>query len=106
MLYDKKWDLSQASRDLLSAADYMDQHGWCQHIAENKAGEVCITGAIDLGMHGERSSKRFQAAYYQFRDAFGLMSVMGWNDFDCKSKEQAVGALRQAAYATVAETVA
>ncbi len=46
MLHDTKHDLSQDSQDLLNAADYIDQHGWCQDRKNSPSGEVCLWGSI------------------------------------------------------------
>lgn len=37
-----------------AAADYIEVHGWCKYALENRAGEVCISGAVAKVVNPER----------------------------------------------------
>ncbi len=53
MLYNRRNDLSQVGRDLLAAADYIREHGWCQGVAVDYEGRVCIEGALAKTIRSE-----------------------------------------------------
>jgi hypothetical protein len=106
MLYDKRWDVDEVGQVLLSAADYMDQHGWCQYLSRNGDGNVCIQGAIEAMQRIDASQQNisFQALcrlnehLKRTEPSFAMSAPSEWNDNRCRSKEQAVAALREAAF--------
>jgi hypothetical protein len=81
-------ELSPWRKGLLRAADYIDQHGWCQH-AGTINGHVCVRMAMRMVGCQEV--------------AFGVMnevvggSIIEWNDAVGRTKEEVVAALRGAA---------
>jgi len=97
MLYDKKWDKEIKTEEpwrqhLRDAAAYMRQHGWCRFETEDDLGRVCLLGAL---MKTENMVAS-QVSSLQLRKLID-MGIPGWNDFICKSKEQAVAMLEAAA---------
>lgn len=94
MLFDPKWketEVDETGQLLLRAADYMQKHGWCVGGFENAKGEVCIFGAI------MKTGGRYTDASWRLNCYLDEHST-SWNDIVCQSKEQAVAALRAAAY--------
>jgi hypothetical protein len=104
MLYDPKWkkpevELDEVSLHLLRAADFMEQHGWCRNEYKNAKGNVCLWGAIALAdgfvptpvIGGHPAVTRMYKVIH-------TNCMINWNDSECKSKEEAVAKLREAAY--------
>lgn len=102
MLYDPKWEVPTETKPLedwqealIKAADYMDEHGFCQGTLVDSNGRVCILGALlRANQGGDRT--RVSQAQAHLRD-FLPVSIVGWNDARGRSKEEAVAALRQCA---------
>ena len=93
MLFDKKWGLDEVGMLLLAAADYMEEHGWCQG-AYTRDGKVCLIGALK-----EVSSDNFEMSMIRLQKAIPFdKAIPHWNDDVCKSKEGAVAKLREAAW--------
>ncbi len=97
MLYDPKHDLDEIGKELWKAADYIEEHGWCRGTLKKEDGRVCIVGAINAA--GRFHSECEHRLYFFLREkmlnlTFGVVS---WNDKICKSKDEAVAALREAA---------
>lgn len=91
---------------LEAAADYMEVHGWTKGVSENALGEVCVQGAIWRGvgvnMHAHPGYDRnlhrlFKVAEKTLCKAMDTTATAAWNDLICKSKYEAVDALRLAA---------
>jgi hypothetical protein len=98
MLYNRGWDLDTVGRVLWSAADYMDEHGWYGHGALGPKGEVCMVSAISKAYGVEQIFGPVRdEAYERVRKHLGVRGIVNWNDEVCRSKEQAVAALRGAA---------
>jgi hypothetical protein len=110
MLYDPKWNKVDAvGQVLLSAADYMDKHGWCGTGSGGPDTEVCLIIAVCRAMyaiHGhagindwDLESKIRSAALHRLEQHLGThpCGIIQWNEEVCRSKEQAVAALRGAA---------
>lgn len=100
MLANEKWDLDADGKIIYDVADYIDRNGWCQG-AYSRYGEVCILGGFTatLGICHIPAIERI-ARFLSKSVATGIISVTGivdWNDHICKSKEEAVNMLRQAA---------
>lgn len=94
MLFDPKWkqtELDEAGEKLLRAADYMEKHGWCREVFVDVDGAVCLAGAIR-----ESGSGNYGATSRLY--CFLGRDIHEWNDNVCQSKQQAVAALRAAAY--------
>ena len=98
MLYDLRreaWSEPWFRGILAEAADYIEQHGWCQGRYANRKGEVCLIGALrKVGKaHGYG-----QAAFVLELELKGLMVSRGqmtaWNDRVARSKDQVVARLR------------
>jgi hypothetical protein len=82
---------------LESAADYMEIHGWTQGVLEMGSGEVCVRGAIlrmDMLYVNEIAVARAEKILSK---VVGYSRVHVWNDNICKSKYEAIDALRLAA---------
>ena len=97
MLYDRKWDMDAAGKLLLDAADYMDRHGWCTKFFELEDGSVCLVGAIRAVTHPRAAVER-DRVLMRLKRHLGTSAIVDWNDAVCQSKEQAVEALRAAAF--------
>ena len=95
MLYDKRWDLDATSRALLAAAAYIQVHGWCRYVAEDRAGSVCIAGAI-LKITGV--SPELQPALTRVSQLLDCAHIGHWNDRECKDKNEAIAVLQCAAF--------
>src|SRR5690349_9015382 len=95
MLYDKRWELDEVGKQIMSAADYMESHGWCRDIFDNPEGAVCIMGALFAASAAPVISVHYSS--HRIRNSLGC-SITWWNDNICQSKEQAVATLRAAAF--------
>ncbi len=94
MLFDKRWELDAVGRVMFDAATYMDNHGWCQRARYRSDGSVCILGAL---VHITQGNFDLRAECRTRLMRHLKMNEAAWNDSVCKSKEQAVAALRDAA---------
>jgi hypothetical protein len=89
---------------LEAAADYTETHGWTRCVAENAQGEVCLQGALWRGA-GIRIYEdvdvdlldSIHAAEKVLSSVIDNHWIAMWNDLTCKSKYEAVDALRLAA---------
>lgn len=81
--------LEQWQRGLLRAADLIERDGWCQRFA-NKNGRYCLFGAISM------AAGVFDACALTDRVSryLGVPSAISWNDAPCRTKEEAIRALR------------
>lgn len=89
--------LEQYRTDLLRAADYIEEHGWCQR-SWRFGQRVCAMGAIGESLKGGWDRKRFLDAHRALEKAVGG-SVPGWNDERGQTKENVVAKLREVAMA-------
>ncbi len=79
---------------LLQAAEYIREHGWCQEKMETMTGSVCVLGALGL------------VAPYKYEDALARMrkyikaefGVARWNDQVGRTQEEVITALQSAAF--------
>jgi hypothetical protein len=101
MLSDPKWDekievkFDEASLHLLRAADYIQQHGWCQGKSFGPNETVCILGALD---HTKGSRRHFRDAVDKLRSFIGGGAVNKWNDACGRTKDEVLHIMRKAAY--------
>jgi hypothetical protein len=100
MLYDKKWDQKQQQsnpgrRLLLAAANYIEEHGWCQGALENINGQVCLVGALDKTK--DYNDQGYYPAILAIQDIIGPR-FGEWNDQPGRTKEDVVNLLRQVAH--------
>jgi len=116
MLSNEKWGqkpLSENGQILMDAANYMDEHGWCQKHASEPNGSVCFYGAIAAVVGAVRfvdgnlfridkdtpNFKRFAAIQHLIDTPSTFISgAADWNDKVAKSKEEVVAKLRELAY--------
>lgn len=78
------------------AADYIEEHGWCQHITHAPDGQVCLYGAL------LRTSPYSQAvgALVELGRTLGAdptRSAVMWNDAYGRTKEEVIAFLREQA---------
>src|SRR2546429_250414 len=119
MLVDPKWQrrldevtpADPVSRVLWDAANIMDKLGWCSKGAEGADGSICPVVAIARATPGPWSIEReclsesarqrlrvhISGLPWNYTALYGL-GIIEWNESVCQSKEQAVAALRGAAY--------
>ena len=98
MLYDRRKGLSQVGRDLLAAADYIREHGWCQGVAVDYQGRVCIEGALAKIIEydpGRRVNARMRLG---IPSAF---SPSEWNDKRGRKVNEVLDLLENAAWSEV-----
>ena len=100
MYYDKRFEPQVETKPdpvadvLLAAADYIEQHGWCQFYTRDDQGAVCGFGAIfncsnpPIGGHTLLAVDRMQRRLG--------MSISAWNDMPGRTKDEVVAALRAA----------
>ena len=96
--------LDETSVTLLKAAEYIEEHGWCQYDLFDEVNRACLDGAIIRSSNNfslireieaqERVAK-FLGANLSKRSALGFIHV--WNDAPGRTKEEVVAALRGAA---------
>jgi len=91
MLYNHRYDL--INKTLLDAADILEREGWCQFIQQNRQGQRCLTEAI----MATSLPIRFRHAAIQRLQDYLNEYVMEWNDYRCRTKQQAIAALKSAA---------
>jgi hypothetical protein len=97
-------NIDDVGKVLLDAADYIERHGWCQHIYQDHAGKVCAAGAllhvaIPDTYHPTVREKASLAllALAKLKKYLGTDWIGSWNDMRGRTKEQVVAALRGAA---------
>ena len=91
MLFDARRALPQVNRDVLDAADYIREHGWCQHTYRTQAG-VCVLGAIyALGL----SPARMNDVAGLLCTELGVLGIGNWNDAPGRTKEQVLARLEE-----------
>jgi hypothetical protein len=106
-------ELDQTSLKLLGAADLLKRDGWCTFTRHHPMGQRCLLGALDDVGATDEAIKRLAAVlpltegvrYYEKSEHWlGLMpaswKVANWNNYACKSAEEAADKLREAAYQT------
>lgn len=99
MLLDPRWETNAKARAVLNAAaDYIEEHGWCQHALQFE-GRVCVFGAINAATCGDPGSLDALAPdiIVRLRDTTGTCNIASWNDARHRTKEQVIWALRKAA---------
>lgn len=72
-----------------AAADYIDEHGWCQHTPNNEAGAVCIEGALC------RVAGTWEARWLLVKDLGTAANV--WNDMPGREQWEVTELLRDTA---------
>ncbi len=110
MLLDPKWQRrldeitpsDRISRTLNAAADIMEEHGWCGKGAYGPNEEICLVVAISRTFPNRRTFEDDRVcweAHARLQAYLSPFAIIGWNENICRSKEQAVAALRGAAFA-------
>lgn len=83
------------------AADVLAKRGLCQFDFESPDGRVCTGEAIAYAVHELRPPKRsmweYDALEWLSINALAGQSVIGWNDTDGRTLDQALRMLRRAA---------
>lgn len=100
-------ELTQAQKDLLAAADYMDRHGHCQCSLTDDRGSVCFTGSLNAVFTGNPKQSIDLKEKSRFVKAYNLMSnyvemrPVEFNDVSGRTKNEMVQAMREAAYSNL-----
>lgn len=92
------------NEDLLKAAEYMSEHGWCQGDLEDADGRVCVAGAIKAVVRGKDRNLRSTSAVIslheylvkEYGDNCAAISIPAWNDDPDRTVEEVILALKQA----------
>lgn len=87
--------LDETGMHLLNAANYLEDHGWCQNTLINARGNVCLITAISINPNVDRSARRL---LYYLVNRKGAADIQLWNDYPGRTKEEAIQALREAAF--------
>ena len=85
---------------LLGAADYLEEHGWCQGVMKDKQGRCCANGAMfEVSVRGapEEPKEYFFEAQELLMDYTGTRTVSNWNDAEDRTVEEVVSTLRKVA---------
>lgn len=107
MLYDKKWGLDEVSKGLLKAAEYIEEHGWCQRMTFNERGESCLSFALDKAFGIDTSFDEYrlkvEARNRLMKPILEVMTenvacIINWNDAKGRTKEEVINLLREVAY--------
>lgn len=89
--------LDPVSKSLLDAADYIEKHGHCKHMAKNSDGNACIVGALSITWCLSSCAK--VASYLVLCVETPVVSITAWNDAPERTAEEVIAALRGAAVA-------
>ena len=87
-----KPELDEASKVLLRAAEYIEEHGWCQHDLVEMSGRVCLMGAI----YSVAKEDDARAALDMVVNAIGRFPSV-WNDAPGRTQAEVVAKLREVA---------
>jgi hypothetical protein len=87
---------------LLDAADYIEEHGWCQGSLTSDGGRVCAGGAVLMAHSGSLTtnyplgSVPDKAIYMleKYVDASHYFGIASWNDAKERTKGEVVAAMR------------
>ncbi len=93
-------ELSETSLDLLAAADFMKKRGLAKFSRLDPDGRVCLLGAIDNIVIGERNFDAVAqlAKYVPDGGASNGWSVANYNNAKERTLDECVAKLREAAY--------
>ncbi len=84
---------------LLLAADEMERRGWCQYEMTDSRGRVCLMGAVKSAVIGARKNyDDYHEARLRLAAFLHCSLPENWNDNPERTKEQALEALRAAAW--------
>ncbi len=83
-------------RLLLDAADYIDQHGWCQDVWEDADGRVCVYWAM---RRANRYTESVQDVARGKMEGFLGQELTSWNDAEGRTRDYVTTALRSCAVA-------
>lgn len=116
--WDKKVEveLDDISKHILRAADYINEHGWCQHLVETPGGAVCLQGALFKTMdpqgrwlgryeklwRGPSEYLNAEKRVYNYLQHKGMIGNYkgshNWNDAPGRTKDEVINLLREVAY--------
>lgn len=118
--WDKKVEveLDDISKHILRAANYINEHGWCQHLVETPGGAVCLQGALFKTMDPQCMKYRLEWGiawrtapseylnaekrvynYLQHKGMIGnYKGSHNWNDAPGRTKDEVINLLREVAY--------
>ncbi len=110
MLYDPKHDagvritwrhgVDTIGRKLLNAAEYIEQHGWCQGSLRNPRGSACLIGALYYSndFRGDlRKDPQWTTAIRRLTKMTHVHPER-WNDSSGRTQDEVVHVLRESAY--------
>jgi len=82
---------------LNAAADYLEQHGWCQGQMFGPDDSVCAVGAIAEVTRADTDYDHYSEALEVAMSYVGGGPVSQWNDAPGRTKEDVIAMLRAAA---------
>src|SRR6266853_4464401 len=95
-------ELDEISHKMLAAVDLLKKDGWTTFTRLDPAtGKRCLLGALDDVGATYAATKRLAAVlpFVNGANNSGAWKVANWNNYACKSAEEAADKLREAAYA-------
>lgn len=101
--------LNPEAKILLDAADYMEKHGHCKNVLEDKDGRVCLWGAINrvtCGTNDDLSRVDNLDRLKPVSEYLGIpydlgVAIINWNNAKERTQEEVVAALRATALSLV-----
>lgn len=96
MLHDPKWDLKPHQKVLLNAAQYIRDHGWCQHVTRDRQGRVCLSGALYRNAEEPDYTNAAYAVYALIKE-----NLAEWNDTPGRTEQEVIAVLEKAAEALI-----
>lgn len=89
--------LTSEAKLLLDAADRLEEHGWCQGVAVDRTGRMCVVGAVSY--HADKAGKIWPAAVDRIQRQIDALDIAAWNDAPGRTQDEVVSMLREAAIA-------
>jgi hypothetical protein len=100
MLFDPNWkkrpdpeiSIEPWRQTLLAAADYIEEHGWCQGVMTAPDGSVCMLGAIvRCNSQDKLTAEAILVTHFRYS------GVAARNDERGRTKEEVIAKLREVA---------
>lgn len=83
-----------------ACAEYIEEHGWTQHVMQTDDGKVCAIGAVRAvnGLYGRITWTRLGLAQVKaLRHTIGVSVISTWNDHPATTQHDVTDMFRRAA---------